>query len=88
MNAIRSGNVAELLQVVPSESESIDFVYEESSPLQLAVWSGQTEMVRILLWHGADPNRANSEGTRPLERAQEYGLLEMADLLESFGAIT
>ncbi len=45
-----------------------------------------TEVVRLLLEGGADPNLADSRGVTPLEHARRRGHAEMTVLLEAAGA--
>ena len=45
-----------------------------------------TEVVRLLLDGGADPNLADARGVTPLEHARRRGHAEMAALLEAAGA--
>ena len=45
-----------------------------------------TEVVRLLLEGGADPNLADARGVTPLEHARRRGHAEMAALLEAVGA--
>ncbi|MCS7303790.1 MAG: ankyrin repeat domain-containing protein [Thermoguttaceae bacterium] len=51
-----------------------------------AVRFGQPEMVRLLLEKGADPNRADANGDRPLHWAARLGHLEIAQILLAHGA--
>jgi uncharacterized protein len=44
-----------------------------------------TEIVRLLLAAGADPNRADREGVSPLAHAEQRGQLAVADLLRRRG---
>lgn len=57
------------------------------TPLLWAVWRGDLEAVRILLSAGVDPNKQSSQNTSPLwHAAEDFGLLEIADLLREHGA--
>jgi ankyrin repeat protein len=60
---------------------------DEMTPLLWAIFRGDIEAVRMLLEHGADPNvRPNAEDS-PLWHAEEdFGLMEIAALLRSYGA--
>ena len=45
-----------------------------------------TEIVRLLLAHGASPNRADAKGISPLRHAEDRGQKAVADLLRRAGA--
>jgi ankyrin repeat protein len=45
-----------------------------------------TEIVRLLLAHRADPNRADGQGVTPLAHAEQRGQREIAKLLRDAGA--
>ncbi len=45
-----------------------------------------TEIVRLLVEGGADPNLPDGEGVTPLEHAEQRGYSEMAEILRSAGA--
>ena len=56
-----------------------------------AVFRGDAEGVQLLLWSGANPNRAQREdpSATPLWHATEdFGLDEIAGLLQAFGGRT
>ena len=55
-------------------------------PLASALFARQTEVVRLLLSAGADPNRKGRAGIRPLDIAIQAGLLEAVQLLLHHGA--
>jgi ankyrin repeat protein len=56
------------------------------TPLLFAVFRGDVEAVRLLLESGADPSM-KPDRTSPLWHAEDdFGLLEIADLLKSYGA--
>jgi ankyrin repeat protein len=48
--------------------------------------AAHTEIVRLLLAHGADPNRADREGVTPLAHAERRGQRAVAALLRGAGA--
>jgi ankyrin repeat protein len=49
--------------------------------LFVAALQGRTEIVRMLLEHGADPSRAAFNGVTPREAAESAGHAETAELL-------
>ncbi|CAA7259155.1 unnamed protein product [Cyclocybe aegerita] len=55
-----------------------------STPLHFAAANGNTEVVRLLLLHGAHANRADKHGITPETLAQEQGWLECAKLLRDW----
>jgi ankyrin repeat protein len=55
-------------------------------PLASALFAGQTEVVRVLLSAGANPNRPGRAGVRPLDIAIKAGLREPVQLLLHHGA--
>ncbi len=57
-----------------------------SRNLGVAVLLGDTARVRVLLRAGADPERADSDGTTPLYQAPVNGEAEIARLLLKAGA--
>jgi len=57
------------------------------SPLEIAVFRGDTEEAERLLTSGADPNQPTTSGETLLWHAEDdFGLTEMAALLKRFGA--
>jgi ankyrin repeat protein len=55
-------------------------------PLASALFAKQTEVVRVLLSAGTNPNRPGRAGVRPLDIAIKAGLLEAVQLLLHHGA--
>ena len=55
------------------------------TPLHWAVFSGDIDLVKILLEAGANPNILSSDGVTPKWRAKDFGLIEIDELLNSFG---
>ena len=55
-------------------------------PLHSAAASGQLEIARSLLAHGANPNSVQADGFVPLHAAAQNGQIEMVELLLSYGA--
>ena len=56
-------------------------------PLYGASRNAHLDIVRMLLEHGADPNRATTGGATPLSAAAEHGRVEVVRLLLQKGAI-
>jgi ankyrin repeat protein len=52
----------------------------------LAAYHGRADVVRLLLSHGADPNRVNDRGQTPLAGAIFKNEVEVADALLEGGA--
>ncbi|KAK8232582.1 hypothetical protein HDK77DRAFT_498662 [Phyllosticta capitalensis] len=52
-----------------------------STPLHAACFRGHTEVVRLLLSIGANPNEVNGNGTSGLEWARRRGYTEIVDLM-------
>jgi ankyrin repeat protein len=77
---------AELLLKHGAEIDPIDDLYQ-STPLGIAVRWGHTEMVRLLLSHGADANKSGAPWSEPLSWAQKKGHNEIARILIDAGAI-
>lgn len=59
---------------------------QDTTPLLMAVFRGQTAAICILLTAGADPNVVGSEGDSPLRWSVEQHNLEMAAMLLRCGA--
>lgn len=55
------------------------------SPLLLAAWRGHSELVKLLLHHGADINEVNSMDYNPLMQAAREGHIEIVVLLLNRG---
>jgi ankyrin repeat protein len=55
-------------------------------PLNSAAAAGRTDVARILLERGADPNAPTKDGFTPLDAARENNDEALADLLRSYRA--
>jgi ankyrin repeat protein len=61
---------------------------DRMTPLLWAIFRGDVECVRLLLEAGADPNLRPNPTDSPLWHAEDdFGLVEIADLLKSYGAV-
>ena len=69
-------------------SEDDDWVEPANgaTALWVAAWQGHLEVVRCLLEHGADIDKATSAGTTPLVVAEAAGHAEVAAYLRAAGA--
>jgi ankyrin repeat protein len=86
LTAARSGDIAEISQLI-SEGMDIDCELKySSSALILASARGQEEVVRILLAAGAKANRRNYFGVSPILEATERGFVDIVRLLVNSGA--
>ncbi len=66
----------------------VNEVNDRMTPLLWAIFRGDIECVRVLLEGGADPNLRPNPTDSPLWHAEDdFGLVEIADLLKSYGAI-
>ena len=87
VQAVRSGDteeVANLLQAGADPSEA-----EENHGMRLltvAAYAGHTDIVRLLLDRGVDPNSINRSGSRALHAAALVGKPAVAELLLARGA--
>ena len=59
---------------------------EYSSPLMVATFTKNTEIVKILLKYGANPSIREGEGITPIEIARKKGFKEIVKLLIKHGA--
>ncbi|ANB59930.1 ankyrin repeat domain-containing protein [Anoxybacteroides amylolyticum] len=57
-----------------------------NTPLHYAIDSGDIELVRLLVQHGADVNATNEAGTTPLMKAAQFGQTEIVKFLYAHGA--
>ncbi|KAG6866419.1 hypothetical protein C0991_004704 [Blastosporella zonata] len=55
-----------------------------STPLHFAAANGNTEVVNLLLLHGAHANRADKHGITPEMLARQHGWLECSDVLRQW----
>lgn len=78
------------MKVAISVGESLNQNHNGMTPLLSAVYRGDIEAVRILLSAGADPSfnpTPRDRSNTPLWHAEDdFGLMEIAKLLRSYGA--
>jgi uncharacterized protein len=83
----QKGNLykAELLIKYGADINLIDEEYQ-STPLGMGARWGHNEMVKYLLKHGADPNKAGASWATPLAWAKEKGFADIEETLINAGA--
>jgi uncharacterized protein len=74
----------DIAQTLLDAGAEINFDDGQNSPLHGAALTGQTEMVKWLLDHDANPFAKDYEGKTPLDRAEANGHAEAAALLRPF----
>lgn len=86
-NMAQKGNIqkAELLIKYGAEINPIDEEYQ-STPLGMATRWGHTEMVKFLLQHDADVNKAGASWATPLAWAKNKGHIDIEKILREAGA--
>ncbi|XP_063717712.1 ankyrin repeat domain-containing protein 49-like [Symsagittifera roscoffensis] len=87
LSAAKSGNkqvVENILDKNPNYVTAIDEDFY--TPLHRASYNGHTEVMRVLLKHGADPNAPTLDGWTPLHSACCWGKVEAASILLKAGS--
>lgn len=79
-------NTVSLLISNGADVNTVDSRYS-STPLNRAIVKGQGGIVGLLLAKGADPNLPDIMGQTALTRAYNWGRLEIARMLETYGAM-
>ncbi|KAF6812598.1 ankyrin repeat protein PA3287-like protein 1 [Colletotrichum musicola] len=77
----RAGDVALFQQALPAGLPANMTNEKGDTLLMLAAYHGHADLVKLLIQHGADPNRVNDRGQSPLAGAvfkQEDGVIETA----------
>merc|ERR1712054_420221 len=72
-NAARQGDMAILGQALPAGLPPNMTNEKGDTLLMLAAYHGHADTVRLLVQHGADPNRLNDRGQSPLAGALQEG---------------
>jgi ankyrin repeat protein len=89
VKAIKENNLKKVKELISTVNINRTFKNnrdKEQTPLQYAVESGFTEIVKLLIENGADLNKSNNDGCTPLHLAATYGHLEVIKLLIENGA--
>ncbi|KAF9872872.1 ankyrin-like protein [Colletotrichum karsti] len=76
----RSGDMALFQQALPAGLPANMTNEKGDTLLMLAAYHGHAELVKLLIQHGADPNRLNDRGQSPLAGAvfkKEDGVIEV-----------
>ena len=82
--AIRDNDARKVKSIIRKNNNIINNTREYGSPLLLSAECGFTEILKILLKHGANPNAADSNGWTPLISACHFNHLDsVMVLLES-----
>jgi ankyrin repeat protein len=87
--AIQRGDTKGVLDVLKKYPEAVDAsdgTFLESTPLIIAGAAHNEDMVRLLLQHGANPNKGDSGRRTPLALAAAGGQTEIVRLLLDKGA--
>lgn len=79
--AISIGNVKRLRWLITHDME-INFVDNGITPALLAAEKGNSEIMQLLIYHGADLNIANAEGKTPYEIALAGGFSRTAEIIK------
>ena len=86
-NAAEAGTVDEFRALLDANTQPVNSRDNQgATPLLWAATYGRTEIVRLLLSHGADVNARSATGISPLLMATEYGENEVVAILLSSGA--
>jgi uncharacterized protein len=84
IEAIKEANVNRVLELLSKEAEPN--AHYEDVPLLMAIQYGQTEIVKVLLEAGADPNYEDEDQYTMLMFAASAGYLEIVRILVNKGA--
>jgi len=84
VDAVASGNLESVDRLIEEGHDVDAFGKDDWTPLTTAVENNNTEMVRLLLQNGADPNKTAPGGTA-LDLALRRDRTEPAQVLREFG---
>lgn len=73
----------DVVPILISHGADVD-AYGQNTPLMRTIHLNQVKIARVLLYHGADPKRRDSQGKTVADRARERGHYELANLIENF----
>jgi len=79
--AISIGNIKRLKWLIAHNME-FNFVDNGAAPVLLAAEKGNSEIMQLLIHHGADLTVKNNAGKTPLELAQAHGFNRTAELIK------
>lgn len=81
------GDADAVRQLLKSEPELVDLVHNDLTPLHVAAQRGHSQVIRLLISHGADPNHKREEYEwTPLVWASYRGHLDAVQTLLKLGA--
>jgi ankyrin repeat protein len=81
MIAISIGNVKRLRWLI-SHNMEINFIDNGLSPALLAAEKGNSEIMQLLIYHGADLNVPNADGKTPYDVALAHGFNRTAEIIK------
>lgn len=82
-DAIVQGNVSEVERLLESGADPNEWAQGRTA-LHAAVWADNTDILVLLLTHGADPGSVDSQGETPYEKAEVW---ERENALEVFNTL-
>ena len=89
MDAVRGSSI-EATQKAIAAGANVNEIDSGMTPLLIAVYRGDEEMVRLLLQNGADPNLrpdpSDTSHTALWHAEDDFGLTAVAELLKAYGA--
>ena len=80
------GGHLEVARALLAASAHVNAMARDGSPLSVAVWEGKTELVALLLEHGANARAGATNGETALHAAAYKGNVEAGRLLIAHGA--
>jgi ankyrin repeat protein len=89
MEAVRGSSI-QATQKAIAAGANVNEIDGGMTPLLMAVYRGDEQMVRLLLLNGADPNLrpdpSDSSHTALWHAEDDFGLTAVAELLKAYGA--